>query len=186
MNKIFPIITALLGMLLLLPSCKDRKTYADYLKEEKKAIDLFIAKQHLTILDEYPASGVFGENEFYKDPSTGVYYQVITPGETVQEPKWKEAVYVRFSGLHYFMSDDTVRYTNQKSVYPEEIIYIGPVNSSTKGNYSNPGWVVPLRHVGHNGKVKMIIPFAMGSSYDKSQYQPTYYNLVHYRFESQY
>ncbi|MDD2327032.1 MAG: DUF4827 family protein [bacterium] len=186
MNKTYPTITALLGLLLLLPSCKDRKTYADYLKDEAKAIDLFLSKQQLTILNTYPSDGEFGEKEFYQDPATGVYYQVISYGDTTQELKWKETVYVRFSGLHYFMTSDTTRYSNQKSVYPEEIIYIGPVNSSTKGNYSNPGWVVPLEHVGHNGKVKMIIPFNMGSSYDRSQYQPTYYDLVHYRFEDQY
>lgn len=186
MNKLSLTITILLGTLLLLSSCNDRKTYADYLKDEKKAIDLFIAQNNLTILDEFPADGQFGETEFYKDPATGVYYHIISPGDTTLELKWKETVYVRFSGLLYFMTDDTTHYSNQKSVYPEEIVYIGPVNSSTKGNYNNPGWAVPLDHVGHNGKVKMIIPFDMGSSYDRQQYQPSYYNLVHYRFEDQY
>ncbi len=184
MNKTDLIITALLGMLLIFPSCENQKTYADYLNDEAKAIERFIAQQQLTILDEYPTDGKFEEKEFYKDPNTEVYYQVISCGDTTEQLSTGETVYIRFSGLHYFMSNDTTRYANL--VYPEEIKYFGPVNSYTKSYYSNPGWMVPLEHVGHNGEVKMIIPFNMGSSYDRSQYQPSYYDWVEYRFENRY
>lgn len=184
MNKTYLTIIVLLGMLLIIPSCKDRKTYADYLKDEEKAIDLFIAQQQLSILDEYPASGIFAENEFYKDPATDVYYHVISYGDITKKLTINQSVYVRFRGLHYFMSDDTTRYSNM--VFPEELKYAGPVNSSTKSYYSNPGWMVPLEHVGHNGEVKMIIPFTMGSSSDRSQYQPSYYDLIQYRFWGEY
>ncbi|HCC86294.1 MAG TPA: hypothetical protein DEQ06_06900 [Porphyromonadaceae bacterium] len=184
MNKTDLIITALLGMLLIFPSCENQKTYADYLNDEAKAIELFIAQQQLTILDEYPTDGKFREKEFYKDPSTEVYYHVISYGDTTEKLSLGEKVYIRFSGLHYFMSNDTTRYANL--VYPSEIKYFGPVNSYTKSYYSNPGWMLPLEHVGHNGEVKMIIPFNMGSSYDRSQYQPSYYDWVEYRFENRY
>ncbi|NLB56703.1 MAG: DUF4827 domain-containing protein, partial [Lentisphaerae bacterium] len=60
------------------------------------------------------------------------------------------------------------------------------VTTSTKSYYDTLGWAVPLIYVGHTGKVKMIIPFDMGSSYDQSQYEPTYYDMVQYRFENQY
>ncbi|MBZ4651898.1 MAG: hypothetical protein JG761_698 [Proteiniphilum sp.] len=184
MNKTDLIITALLGVLLIFPSCENQKTYADYLNDEAKAIELFIAQQQLTILDKYPTDGKFGEKEFYKDPNTEVYYHVISYGDTTERLSSGETVYIRFSGLHYFMSNDTTRYANL--VYPEEIKYFGPVNSYTKSYYSTPGWMVPLEHVGHNGEVKMIIPFNMGSSYDRSQYQPSYYDWVQYRFENRY
>ncbi len=184
MNKTYLTITALLGLLFLLPSCKDRKTYADYLKDEEKAIDLFIAQQNLSILDDFPANGIFAENEYYKDPATEVYYRVIAYGDTTKALTLNQKVFIRFKGLRYFMSSDTTRYANL--VYPEEIKYVGPVNSTTKSYYSNPGWMVPLQHVGHNGEVKMIIPFSMGSSYDRSQYQPSYYDQIQYRFEGRY
>ncbi len=186
MKKIIAIITTLTALLILASSCQDRKTYADYLKDESRAIDLFISKHNLTILDQFPEDGEFGDNDFYKDKNTGVYFNIIDVGDTTQNLQWKEEVYLRFRGLQYFMTEDTTTYSNFKSVFPEEIVFVGPVNSTTKANYSTPGWVVPLTYVGHNGKVKMIIPFDMGSSYDKSQYQPTYYDLVLYKFDSRY
>jgi len=179
-------ISLILAGLFLTVSCKDRMTYADYLDREEEAIDLFIESNNLTILRDFPSDSTFGENEFYKDPATGVYFHIIDYGNKSQELQWKEEVYVRFSGLHYFNTDDTTRYSNFRSLYAEEFKYIGPVNTSTKSNYTTPGWVVPLNYVGHNGRVKMIIPFNMGSSYDQSQYEPTYYDLVLYRFENQY
>ena len=186
MKKIIALITTLTALLMLASSCQDRKTYVDYLKDESRAIDLFISKHNLNILDAFPEDGQFGDNDFYKDENTGVYFNIIDVGDTTQNLRWKEEVYVRFRGLQYIMTDDTTTYTNFKSVFPEEIVFVGPVNSTTKANYSTPGWVVPLAYVGHNGKAKMIIPFDMGSSYDKSQYQPTYYDLVLYKFESHY
>ncbi|NLY25257.1 MAG: DUF4827 domain-containing protein [Bacteroidales bacterium] len=186
MKKIIAIATTLFALLILASSCQDRKTYADYLKDESRAIDLFISKHNLTILDEFPEDGQFGDNDFYKDKNSGVYFNIIEVGDTTLNLQWKEEVYVRFSGLEYFMTGDTTRYSNMNSVFPEEIVFIGPVNSNTKGSYSTPGWIVPLGYVGHNGKVKMIVPFDMGSSYDKSQYQPTYYDRVLYKFESRY
>lgn len=184
--KLFKSIVLILVSILTLTitSCNNRKTYAEYLKDERKAIDLFIAKNNLTILKNFPADTIFHENEFYKDPSTGVYFNIIDRGDT-SKLQWREKVYIRFKGLHYFATEDTVLYSNESSTYPEQLEYIGPVTSLTQGNYDTPGWAVPLPYVGHTGRVKLIIPFEMGSSYDQSAYTPTYYDQVTYRFENQ-
>ncbi|MDD2313355.1 MAG: DUF4827 family protein [Proteiniphilum sp.] len=186
MKHLHLIVIMLSGLLFLTISCKDTMTYADYLDREAEAIDLFIESNNLTILKDFPSGKAFKENEFYKDPGTGVYFHIISYGDTTKKLQWKEEVYVRFSGLHYFNTEDTTRYSNLNSSYPEEITFIGAVTSSTKSYYDTPGWAVPLSYVGHTGKVKMIIPFNMGSSYDQSQYEPTYYDMVQYRFENQY
>ncbi|WP_298653067.1 DUF4827 family protein [uncultured Proteiniphilum sp.] len=178
------IILTLIGLLIIATSCNNTKSYADYLKDERKAIDLLIAKNNFSILRDFPADSVFGENEFYKDPNTGVYFNIIDLGDTIR-PQWREKIYVRFKGLHYFKGDDTIRYSNYQSARPEELEYIGPVSSITRSGYANAGWAVPLSYVGHRGKVKLIIPFEMGASYDQSQYEPTYYEQVEYRFDSQ-
>jgi hypothetical protein len=185
MKHLHLIIIVLSGLLFLTVSCKDTMTYADYLDREAKAIDLFIESNNLTILKDFPSDGNFNEKEFFKDPATGVYFHIISYGDTTQRLKWKEEVYVRFKGLHYFASEDTTKYSNLTGE-PEVITFIGPVSSSTKSNYATPGWVVPLNYVGHTGKVQMIIPFNMGSSYDQSRYEPTYYDMVQYRFQDQY
>ena len=56
------LITALL---MLFTACNDKKTYADYLKDEARAIDLFIKKNGLEILDKLPPNGQFKSNQFY-------------------------------------------------------------------------------------------------------------------------
>lgn len=188
MKKFSTYILLFAGLLLLTVACNKRKTYADHLKDEKKAIDLFISKNNLIILDNYPSGGTFKTNEFYRDPATGVYFNIIDKG-TSDSVQLGEEVYVRFSGLTYFMENDTLKYNNNdtdRSPFPETIVYRGPVNYMTRTLYegTTPAWIVPLKHVGHTGQAKMIVPFNMGSQYDMRNFQPTYYENVEYRFES--
>ena len=187
MKKIYYIVILLTAFLIFASSCKDQMTYSDRLKAEEQAIDRFILKNELSILEKYPSDGIFDENEFYKDPETGVYYNIISYGDTTKALFIGEKIYVRFSGLKYFLTDDSTTYSNMNpSIYPyaQEIEFIGPVTSATKSLYEYPGWVVPLTKVGHNGAVKLIVPFSMGSSNERSQFQPTYYDRVQYRIES--
>ncbi|MDD4776819.1 MAG: DUF4827 family protein [Fermentimonas sp.] len=182
--KRFQTIFILLSTLLLITSsCKDRKTYADYLKDESKAIDLFLKKNDLSILESFPKNGIFNQNDFYEDPETGVYYNIVDYGDTTKNLQIAEKVYARFSGV-YFMVDDSVKFSNLTSTMPFEMEFYGPVNTTTKNYYTIPGLAVPLTRVGHNGVVKLIVPFNMGSANDRQQYQPTYYDYVTYRFEN--
>jgi hypothetical protein len=183
--KRFETIFILLSTLLLFASsCKDRKTYADYLKDETKAIELFILKNNFSVLEKFPGNGVFNQGDFYKDPESGVYYNIVDYGDTTKNLKIAEKVYARFSGV-YFMVDDSVKFSNLTSTMPFEIEFYGPVNSNSKNYYNIAGLAVPLTRVGHNGVVKLIVPFNMGSATDRQQYQPTYYDYVEYRFENQ-
>ncbi|MGI6520105.1 MAG: DUF4827 family protein [Fermentimonas sp.] len=180
------LITALL---MLFTACNDKKTYADYLKDEARAIDLFIKKNGLEILDKLPPNGQFKSNQFYKDASTGVYYNIVEYGNKQQKASLGDEVYIRFKGLTYFMTDDTTKYNNLdpiRSPFPQTLVYRGKVNSNTKSHYSTAGWMVPVPDIGHKAVVKLIVPFEMGSSYDQSNYQPTYYDHVEYRFEGFY
>lgn len=181
--KLFkPVVLSLIGLLLLVSSCNKGKTYADRLKDERKAIDLFIAKNDLNILSEFPKDGKFAsKNDFYKDPYTGVYFNIMELGEPV-ELSIRDEVYIRFKEVIYLKDNDTIKYNNQE--YFTETFY-GPVNSSTRDAYTIPGWMVPLSYnVKHTGKARLIIPFDMGSTYDRGTgYQPTFYDDVVYRFE---
>lgn len=179
------IFLATVSLLILTTSCDNKKTYAEYLKDEQKSINLFIQQNNIKILESFPKNYTFAENEFYKDPFTGVYFNIIQLGDTTYRPQWREKVHIRFKGLSYFASKDTTLYSNSFSTFPEELEFIGPVNSTTSASYSNAGWAVPLSYIGHKGKAKLIIPFKYGSSYDQSNYQPSYYNQVEYTFESQ-
>lgn len=188
MKRLNYIILSMLALLLVSASCNKQKTYADRLKAESKAIDKFISANKIVVLKDFPANGEFKDNEFYRDEATGVYYNIIETGDTagVHKLDYGEEVHIRFKGLKYFSTDnDTIEYDNMdpiRSPFPETFTYRGPVNIETRSLYTGttPGWFVPLENVGHNGRVKMIIPFTWGSQSDLQSYTPTYYDLVVY------
>lgn len=195
MKKAHYIIFLLLGLMLVTASCNKTKTYAQYLKEETRAIDKFINQNNLVILENFPKDTVFKANEFYRDPATGVYFNIVDRGTYRTKANLGEEIYVRYSGLKYFANErDTISYSNMdplRSPLPETLIYRGPVTMRNRDLYSGttPAWAVPLSSIGHNGKVKLIVPFNMGSNYDRSNFRSapttTYYDNVQYRFESQ-
>src|SRR5690554_497058 len=177
------------GLLIFFASCQDQKTYADRLKDEARAIDRFILQENIDVLEKFPADSIFRDNQYYRDAATGVYYHIVDYGDTDLKMTLGEEVYIRFEGLSYFMTADTITFSNTDpngSPHPQTLIYRGPVNPSTSSYYETPGWIVPVPLIGHKAVVKMIVPLYMGSSYDRSQYQPTYYDRVEYRFGNQY
>ncbi len=176
MKKI--IIASLISIVAIVTfsSCNNSKTYAQYLDEEKKKIERFIDKNDIKVLSEYPKDSVFQENEFFFDSSTGIYYNVIDSGNG-RRIEVGEEFYVRYKGLSYIESNDTTKYSNIKSMDPEELIY---GNSAT---YITAAWIIPLRNVGDRAKVKMIVPFKMGTAGDQSRYSTGYYEEIDYRFE---
>lgn len=175
MNKLIYSIFFVVAVLILAASCNKTPTYAQRLDDEKLAIELFMSQKGFVVLDKYPANKVFKANEFYKDPVSGVYYNVIDSGGS--KAFLGGEVYIRFKGLQYFTTTDTTTYSNMNAVVPETLVF---GNSST---YLSTGWVVPLMNVGHLGRVKMIIPFNYGLQEDLSAYRPAYYDLIVYRME---
>ncbi|MGV8964084.1 MAG: DUF4827 family protein [Candidatus Saccharimonadaceae bacterium] len=157
-------------------SCNKSKTYAQRLNDEKKAIELFIDKNDIKVLKEYPKDSVFQANEFYFDTTSGVYYNVVDSGNG-RRIMMGEELYVRFKGLKYLSSNDTSTYSNINSLQPEILVY---GNTLT---YSSTAWVAPLRNVGHLGRVKLIVPFTMGLASDNQSYKTAYYEELNYRFE---
>jgi FKBP-type peptidyl-prolyl cis-trans isomerase len=158
-------------------SCNKSRTYAQRLGDEKKAIELFIDKNDIKVLKEYPKDSVFNANEFYFDTSTGVYYNVIDSGDG-RRIKQGEKVYIRFKGLRYLSSSDTSSYSNIPSPSQPEILTYG-----NKESYVSAGWIVPLKNIGHLGKVKLIVPFNLGLSSDQQAYKTAYYEELIFRFE---
>ena len=172
------IIIILLGIIAIgvITSCNKNRTYAQRLSDERKAIELFIDKNDIKILENYPKDSVFKANEFFFDTSSGIYYNVIDSGNGRRIMQGEE-FYIRFKGLKYLSSSDTATYSNIQSPQPEILVY---GNAAT---YSSVGWVAPLKNVGDRAKVKLIVPFKMGLSNDNQAYKTAYYEELRYQFE---
>ncbi len=178
MKKNIIIILLSVSAIVMFVACNDEnKTYAQNLSAEKRAIELFINKNDIKVLKEYPIDRVFEANEFLFDPSSGVYYNVIDSGNG-RRIKQGEEVYIRFKGLKYLTSNDTSIYSNIHSLDPEILLY------GNSASYSSLGWVTPLKNVGDRARVKLIVPFKVGLLSDQQPaYKTAYYEELNYRFE---
>jgi hypothetical protein len=181
MRKTSFIILSIIGLFILLPACDKTKTPQEYLREEKKAIERFISREGITVLNSYPSDSIFGEKEFYKT-DRGLYVHVVNPGN--KRVKAYDEVLVRFD--YYFdvkdyVSGDTIKYSVDYNLLPFSFIY--GIAGSYDTYFGCNGWAIPLAYVGENGVVDLIIPSSLGSQGDSQSYRAKYYkNLKYTRF----
>ncbi|MDR1719940.1 MAG: DUF4827 domain-containing protein [Dysgonamonadaceae bacterium] len=174
MKKTTVFLISFFAIMLAGISCNDQKTAQEMLDDEKKATSRFISSNGFVILSAYPEDGVFGEKEFYKTDD-GLYIHVIDSGDGTRARYLKDAILVRYEGMCYF-KDDTTKY-NSSSLGPYEFIY---GNSLSYGSYGCEGWAIPLQYVGRNAVVSLIVPSALGNSYDQNYFNPVYYARLKY------
>jgi len=177
------------------------KSFKQWKKEEKEAIDALIAKEGFEILNKYPANGVFGDKQFVKLDNE-CYLNVIDSGNGNRADSLKTIVLMRCSyvGISKY---DTFTY----SIFPNgneplEFIY-GNMNEAkyraSQNAYGSgyiflsPGVESALRYVGENAVVRMIIPFdngqeskypyGIGSAYQDNERIPMYLDKVRFIFD---
>jgi len=192
MKNIFSWVFALVVLVALFStSCSSSETYADKLKEERKQIDRFLSAQGIEVLSTYPTDSIFKKNQFFRDPETGVYINVINPGNgTRASAKDLADVYFRFYETATLPTDkSTIDKTNGDASGSQPVSFIyGNTNSYTSTStlnyycyiYLSPGVTVPLKYVGEGAIVSLIVPFAQGSYYQSLSYQAIYYGRLKY------
>ncbi|MDR2691096.1 MAG: DUF4827 domain-containing protein [Dysgonamonadaceae bacterium] len=170
MKKTLIFISALVALLSCsLASCDKQKSLQERLQEEKRAIDRYIKKNGLVILNEYPASGIFGEKEYFKT-SDGLYIHVVDSGNGQRATSLVDEVTVRFDYRHDIaVSDTSITYwSNSALIQPFSFTYGLTQSYTVSGSLVCVGWVYPLAYVGEYAVVDLIIPSALGSSEDNN------------------
>ena len=187
----------------VLGSCGSKvKSFKQLKKEEQAAIDDLIAREGFKIIDKYPDSGVFRENEFVK-LDNGCYLNVIDSGNGNRADSSKTVVLMRCSYVG-ITPQDTFSYsifTNEHE--PLEFVYGNIIEAksrvSSQNTYSNgfiflsAGVESALDYVGENAIVRMIIPFdngqntkypyGIGSAYQDQIRIPMYLDRVRFVFD---
>ena len=192
MKKINHILFALIGLSAFFASCNRPMTFAEHLRAEERAIARFISENNFTILSNFPSDTIFPANAFFRDPATGVYFNIVDRGDLnnridVENHRGRE-LYIRFRGLDYFMvPNDTILHSNDRAHDPIIMEFQGPVTMQNRALYDMgmgaPAFIVPLQHIGHRGRVRMIVPFSMGFAGDRQRFQPAFFDEIDYRFE---
>jgi hypothetical protein len=140
-------------------------------------------------LKNYPADGVFRDNEFYKS-NEGLFYHVVDSGNG-NRVQLRNDVSVRFEYFQYienFVSGDTTKYNAYNSPvwyspYQPFSFVFGIPQTYTASYFACQAWVIPLSNVSEGAIVDLIVPSSLGASYDNSNVTPVFYkNLQYTRF----
>ena len=164
-------------------ACDKSKTMQEYIREEKKAIERYIDRYQIVVLNEYPKDSLFKENEYFKTNS-GLYMHVVDRGNTGRRiVPLKEVALIRFDyrfDIKTFLggTTDSIAYPYLE---PLELIYGLP------GSYSGlvcEGFAIPLAYVGEGAVVDLLIPSQIGSTTDNGSFNPVFYkNLKYTKFD---
>ncbi len=159
-------------------SCKEGKSYSDMLRDEKAAVNWYLAQQRVE--SRVPEDSVFETGEkapFYRMNSDGtVYMRVIQTGDMTSRPKKGDKVYFRF-----------MRY-NIDTMYGEKTTDVsGQGNSESMdgvsqwcfeyGNNVLPsttqfgtGIQLPLNYLGYGCEIDLIVKSTEGMSISSGGY----------------
>ena len=178
-------------------SCSDTKSYTDMLNDEEDAIDRLIAQEGIEVLKHFPEDSVFAENLFVK-LDDDILLNIIDKGSDERAVLYETKILYRCN-MRYFLNVDTLWYetygphSNGTIPFPigtngtsEPFIY-GAYSSNNMNDpsyyYVSEGMQVALQYVGDRGKVKMIVPFRVGTYMDQSSGDPVYYETLEFIFD---
>ena len=187
---------------MLFGSCgKGIKSFKQWKKEEREAIDNLIAREGFEILSHYPADGVFGEKQFVRLDNE-CYLNVIDSGNGKRAIAGKTMVLMRCSYIGITASDTTSFSIFSNLFTPLEFVYgkideakfrVSQTLSGDGFYFLSPGVESALEYVGENAIVRMIIPFdngqyskypnGIGSAYQDDAKIPMYLDKVRFVFD---
>lgn len=186
MNRfIIPILAFI--CLAVTSSCDDSKSYAELLADENRAVNKFLVQHR--VVDYIPEDSVFeiGENApFYRiDENSNVYMQVISKGDDVKPDK-DDRVYFRFTRynmFYYIVGDDEnnilIGTGNTDSMNSTPTFFIFENYNVEESSQFGTGIQLPMRFLGANAKVNIVIKSQAGPSGDMSYVIPYLYSITY-------
>lgn len=184
-----PVTTVLI--LLSMSSCKDSKSYSDLLREEEHAVNWYLAQQR--VVPYVPSDSVFEvgpDAPFYRMDGDGeVYMRVINMGDMNNRPKKGQTVYFRFTrtDLKQYSqggkfgaagnNEDDMSYSSWSLEFGNTVLQ----STTSHGT----GLQVPLKYLGYNCEVDLVVKSVAGRSGDISNCTPYLYSSLKY-FKAEY
>ena len=147
--------------------CK-QNSYAQSLKEEKKLIEEYIAREKINIIYEEPELGTpWGEKDYLDLKSEGhdnLYFHLVNMGDTTTEPvKRGDIIVLRYRRYSLGVNADTISYwTTAQNGYPLEFNYMTDFTTACAG------WHYAVQHMKYTeSEAKIINPSKLGFSTDE-------------------
>lgn len=186
--KLFSVLLSGIALISMI-SCDDDKSYADLLRDERRSVNDFLSNYR--VVNEIPSDTVFvtvseaGEYApYYRiDPDGNVYMQVIKADSKENRPKPEQPVYFRFMrlDLNSLYTDGVEYWTgNAENMLADPTFFLYDnytLNSSAQYGY---GLQLPLKYVGINSELKLVIKSQFGFTDEISYVVPFLYNITYY------
>jgi PBP1b-binding outer membrane lipoprotein LpoB len=198
--KILTLVSYVICVLLTVSCGGSMKSYEELKRDEKKLVKRILSEKNIEVLKNYPATGVFEENQFVELKS-GIYLNVVDSGNGNRAALNATTVLVRVSGQYYTSSATTSFDTFVNSQYPMEFKYgsAASVRQEQSTSYNTYYYFFgialqeALSYVGDSAVVKMLVPayaeidnyYRAGSSFqtaNANEYIPIYYDKIKYTF----
>ena len=176
---------ALAALAAVITSCNDSKSYNEYLEDEEKAVNSFLANQRVVMT--IPADTVFecGEDApYYRlDKEGNVYMQVINPGDRKNNrAEDNQSIYFRYgriSILNYAQGLDETPTGNYDDVSYNSFRYNNySLQSSIQYGY---GIQMPLAYLGIDCEVNLLVKSQYGFYDEMSYVVPYLYHRKYYK-----
>ncbi len=183
----FRLLSILLGCLAIMPftSCDDDKSYADLLRDERRAVNAFLAEHQ--VINEVPEDTVFitGEDApFYRiDPDGNVYMQVVVADSKENRPSDNEPVYFRFMRMDlntWYTTGEERWIGNSENMMSDPTYFLYNNYTLASSAYYGYGLQLPMKFVGINSKVNLVIKSQYGFTDEISYVTPYVYSITYY------
>lgn len=193
MKNTFLTLFSVLSLLLVFSACSKSKTYAERLADERKAINRFIKKENIKVInfEQFEKQGSttnVDENE-YVELQNKVYLQIVNIGSenVVDTFATGDQLTVRFIERDIVQNLETTR-TNVYAAYPDvfnyrisgeqvsgEFIEGNMIMNSIRSVPS--GWLIGMRFARKGATLKVIVPSKMGHMPASNSVLPYFYEL---------
>ncbi len=188
--KILVMIVLLIPMAAaVISSCSSRKSYAQLLNDEDRAVNSFLANHR--VINSIPADTVFetGENApYYKlNPEGTLYMQVLDPGTRTDKAEYDDLIYFRFTRTNLstlWKTGETVFEGNDGDMSIQATSFRYQNFTLETYAYYGSGIQEPLKYLGIDCRVNIVVKSQLGISNEIASVTPFLYNLRYFRAQT--
>lgn len=188
-RKVFTYFYVLIGLGFLFGSCSKTESYSELLREEEKAVNVYLATQRVE--NSIPSDSVsfeIGKNApFYRLDEDGyVYMQIVSKGDIEDKIEEGDRVYFRFmrQNLKYYAEGtDTDNIGNSDYLAYGSTSFIYGNTYLTSSLQWGTGIQMPLKFVGYNSEVNLVLKSYYGFTDDQTYCIPYLVNVRYFRPE---
>lgn len=171
-------------------ACEKGESYADLLNKEEKAVNWYLSGY--AIEPKIPADSIFitGDNApFYRmDEDGNVYMKVIDAGDMNNRPKTGDRVYFRYSrmNLRNFYEVGVETWGGNASDFNQatgSTSFVLDNYTLTSSAQYGTGMQLPMKYLGYNSQVRLVVKAAAGFSAEQSQCLPFVIDIRYFKGE---